>query len=75
MKVRKGYQTAAIIHVVLVGALLYPYDAIININMNNYLVINKLTEHLMELTKTLNSRNVAVEITLNVRWIMWPCSL
>ena len=53
------------IHGISRGALLYPDDAVVNIIMYKYLVINKLTQH-AEFTKLLKPRNVATEITLNV---------
>ena len=47
------------------GALLYPDDAVVTIIMYNYIVINKLTQN-PEFAKSINQRNVATEISLNV---------
>lgn len=51
------------IHGISRDALLYHDDAAFNIIMYNYLVINKLTQHL-EVTKSLHPRNVASDITV-----------
>lgn len=47
------------------GALLYPDDAVVNIIMYNYIVLTKLTQN-AEFSKSVNQRNVAMEISLNV---------
>ena len=53
------------IHGISRGTLLYPDDAVVNIIIHNYIVINKLTQH-PEFIKSLIPKNIATEITLNV---------
>lgn len=47
-----------------------PNDAVVNIIIHNYIVINRLTQH-PEFMKSLISWNIATEVTLlMICWIM-----